>query len=255
MRMVLTCRSLRSSGLPTTSATMPPRAGRVQVAEGARRGGAERSTWTRLSTAAQSRGVGSPLEESCGQLAGEDDARPGGLTCRGIKVTRRWLLVVDIWLTWWTVRGSRSAHMTSRTTALTDETGSGGSDRRRRLRPPMRGRPRRRHRSEKPWSPDRSLDPRFARCPPSRSRRRRIRQSRRRDPRLSRSIGVSWSGFCARRQSRMNQFAQQAVSGEGPDMESDHGHKKAQCEAHDEPISSARPVMTSRSLSSVVSIN
>jgi transposase len=35
-----------------------PRGGRVQVAEGARRGGAQRSTWTRLSTAVRSRRVG-----------------------------------------------------------------------------------------------------------------------------------------------------------------------------------------------------
>ncbi len=43
---------------PTIAATRLPRAGRVQVAAGARRGGAERSTWTRPSTAASSRRVG-----------------------------------------------------------------------------------------------------------------------------------------------------------------------------------------------------
>jgi len=43
---------------PTIAATQLPRAGRVQVAEGARRGGAQRSTWTRPSTAASSRRVG-----------------------------------------------------------------------------------------------------------------------------------------------------------------------------------------------------
>ena len=40
---------------PTIAAIRLPRAGRVQVAEGARRGGAQRSTWTRSSTAASSR--------------------------------------------------------------------------------------------------------------------------------------------------------------------------------------------------------
>lgn len=43
---------------PTIAATRLPRTGRVQVAEGARRGGAQRSTWTRPSTAASSRRVG-----------------------------------------------------------------------------------------------------------------------------------------------------------------------------------------------------
>ena len=43
---------------PTIAATRLPRAGRVQVAEGARRGDAQRSTWTRPSTAASSRRVG-----------------------------------------------------------------------------------------------------------------------------------------------------------------------------------------------------
>jgi hypothetical protein len=43
---------------PTVAAPRLPRAGRVQVAEGARRGGAQRSTWTRPSTAASSRRVG-----------------------------------------------------------------------------------------------------------------------------------------------------------------------------------------------------
>ncbi len=43
---------------PTIAATGLPRAGRVQVAAGARRGGAQRSTWTRPSTAASSRRVG-----------------------------------------------------------------------------------------------------------------------------------------------------------------------------------------------------
>ena len=43
---------------PTIAATRLPRAGRVQVAEGARRGGAQRSTWTRPSTAGRSRRVG-----------------------------------------------------------------------------------------------------------------------------------------------------------------------------------------------------
>ncbi len=43
---------------PTIAADSLPRAGRVQVAEGARRGGAQRSTWTRSSTAASSRRVG-----------------------------------------------------------------------------------------------------------------------------------------------------------------------------------------------------
>jgi hypothetical protein len=40
---------------PTLAAMGRPRGGRVQVADGARRGGAQRSTWTRLSTAAASR--------------------------------------------------------------------------------------------------------------------------------------------------------------------------------------------------------
>lgn len=40
---------------PTIAAPRRPRAGRVQVADGARRGGAQRSTWTRPSTAASSR--------------------------------------------------------------------------------------------------------------------------------------------------------------------------------------------------------
>jgi transposase len=40
---------------PTIAATPLPRAGRVQVAEGAHRGGAQRSTWTRPSTAASFR--------------------------------------------------------------------------------------------------------------------------------------------------------------------------------------------------------
>src|SRR5712691_11371160 len=43
---------------PTIAAPGLPRAGRVQVAAGARRGGAQRSTWTRPSTAASSRRVG-----------------------------------------------------------------------------------------------------------------------------------------------------------------------------------------------------
>ena len=43
---------------PTIAATHLPRGGRVQVAEGARRGGAQRSLWTRPSTAASSRRVG-----------------------------------------------------------------------------------------------------------------------------------------------------------------------------------------------------
>jgi len=43
---------------PTIAASTLPRTGRVQVAEGARRGGAQRSTWTRSSTAAVSRRVG-----------------------------------------------------------------------------------------------------------------------------------------------------------------------------------------------------
>lgn len=43
---------------PTIAAPHLPRAGRVQVAEGARRGGAQRSTWTRPSTAGRSRRVG-----------------------------------------------------------------------------------------------------------------------------------------------------------------------------------------------------
>ena len=42
----------------TLAAARRPRAGRVQVAEGARRGGAQRSTWTRPSTAVRSRRVG-----------------------------------------------------------------------------------------------------------------------------------------------------------------------------------------------------
>ena len=46
--------------VPTTNANPLPRAERVQVAEGARRGGARRSTWTRPSTAAQCGGVGTP---------------------------------------------------------------------------------------------------------------------------------------------------------------------------------------------------
>lgn len=44
--------------LPTIAAPRLPRAGRVQVAEGARRGGAQRSTWTRPSTAGRARRVG-----------------------------------------------------------------------------------------------------------------------------------------------------------------------------------------------------
>jgi hypothetical protein len=43
---------------PTLAAPRLPRTGRVQVADGARRGGAQRSTWTRPSTAASSRRVG-----------------------------------------------------------------------------------------------------------------------------------------------------------------------------------------------------
>jgi hypothetical protein len=43
---------------PTIAATQLPRAGWVQVADGARRGGAPRRTWTRPSTAASSRRVG-----------------------------------------------------------------------------------------------------------------------------------------------------------------------------------------------------
>jgi transposase len=43
---------------PTIAALASPRGSRVQVAEGARRGGAQRSTWTRLSTAVSSRRVG-----------------------------------------------------------------------------------------------------------------------------------------------------------------------------------------------------
>ena len=43
---------------PTLAAARLPRTGRVQVAEGARRGGAERSTWTRPSTAVRSSRVG-----------------------------------------------------------------------------------------------------------------------------------------------------------------------------------------------------
>jgi transposase len=43
---------------PTISANRPPRGGRVQSAAGARRGGAQRSLWTRASTAASSRRVG-----------------------------------------------------------------------------------------------------------------------------------------------------------------------------------------------------
>jgi transposase len=43
---------------PTIAAPRLPRAGGVQVAEGARRGGAQRSTWTRPSTAVRSRRVG-----------------------------------------------------------------------------------------------------------------------------------------------------------------------------------------------------
>jgi hypothetical protein len=43
---------------PTISASSLPRGGRVQAAEGARRAGAQRRAWTRLSTAASSRRVG-----------------------------------------------------------------------------------------------------------------------------------------------------------------------------------------------------
>jgi hypothetical protein len=43
---------------PTISAPSLPRGGRVQSAAGARRGGAQRSLWTRASTAASSRRVG-----------------------------------------------------------------------------------------------------------------------------------------------------------------------------------------------------
>ena len=43
---------------PTIAALGAPRGSRVQVAEGARRGGAQRSLWTRTSTAASSRRVG-----------------------------------------------------------------------------------------------------------------------------------------------------------------------------------------------------
>jgi transposase len=43
---------------PTIAASTLPRTGRVQVAAGARRGGAQRSTWRRPSTAASSRRVG-----------------------------------------------------------------------------------------------------------------------------------------------------------------------------------------------------
>jgi transposase len=43
---------------PTIAASPRPRGGSVQVAEGARRGGAQRSTWTRPSTAVRSRRVG-----------------------------------------------------------------------------------------------------------------------------------------------------------------------------------------------------
>ena len=43
---------------PTIAAPGLPRGGRVQVAEGARRGGAQRSTWTRPRTAVRSRRVG-----------------------------------------------------------------------------------------------------------------------------------------------------------------------------------------------------
>jgi transposase len=43
---------------PTIAAPLLPRAGRVQVAAGARRGGAQRSIWTRPSTAVRPRGVG-----------------------------------------------------------------------------------------------------------------------------------------------------------------------------------------------------
>jgi transposase len=43
---------------PTLSAARPPRAGRVQGAEGVRRSGAQRSPWTRASTAVASRRVG-----------------------------------------------------------------------------------------------------------------------------------------------------------------------------------------------------
>ena len=42
---------------PTISAPSLPRGGRVQAAEGARRAGAQRRAWTRLSTAASSRRV------------------------------------------------------------------------------------------------------------------------------------------------------------------------------------------------------
>jgi hypothetical protein len=42
----------------TISASSLPRTGRVQSAAGARRGGAQRSLWTRASTAASSRRVG-----------------------------------------------------------------------------------------------------------------------------------------------------------------------------------------------------
>jgi hypothetical protein len=42
----------------TIAASVLPRAGRVQGARGARRGGAQRSPWTRPSTAVRSRGVG-----------------------------------------------------------------------------------------------------------------------------------------------------------------------------------------------------
>jgi transposase len=45
---------------PTISADRLPRGGRVQSAAGARRGGAQRSLWTRSSTAASSRRVGGP---------------------------------------------------------------------------------------------------------------------------------------------------------------------------------------------------
>jgi transposase len=43
---------------PSAPAPLAPRGGRVQVAAGARRGGAQRSTWTRLSTAPRSRADG-----------------------------------------------------------------------------------------------------------------------------------------------------------------------------------------------------
>jgi hypothetical protein len=82
--------------LPMIMARSPPRAGRVQVAEGAQRGGAERRTWTRSGTAARYPTIGSAPRRSSTVLMTSAERPVQGSRTRRLAGARRgvesWLL-------------------------------------------------------------------------------------------------------------------------------------------------------------------